>query len=404
MHQRQSTIAKVSAELGGVLLHPWRVAPLAGAMTRDGWRTAVEQRHLYRFNTTRVPTADALDALIAWVMRAQRADGGVSAYYSLLTGYAPSYPETTGYLIPTCLDYADRAGAEPVRRAADRMTEWLLGLQLDSGAFPAAFAVPPVEPSVFNSGQILMGLVRAAGESGDPAVLRAARRCGDWLVSVQAADGRWEGPTYKSQAHTYYTMVAWALAQLARLTADERYARSARANVEWALAHQRDNAWFDGINLPIQFLHFIAYLLQGLVETGRLIGHDEAIERARRGAWKLLRAFEIRKWLAGDYGADWKPRGRYACLTGNAQMACVWLSFHELTGDLRWLNAALKINELVKETVPQQGPAGVRGGVAGSYPVWGRYQTMRYINWGAKFLADALLSEQRALERVRETR
>jgi hypothetical protein len=35
------------------------------------------------------------------------------------------------------------------------------------------------------------------------------------------------------------------------------------------------------------------------------------------------------------------------------------------------------------------------GGVSGSYPVWGAYQPLRYISWGNKFVADALMMEQR---------
>ena len=34
---------------------------------------------------------------------------------------------------------------------------------------------------------------------------------------------------------------------------------------------------------------------------------------------------------------------------------------------------------------------GMRGGVPGSFPIWGGYGTYEYLNWAAKFLADALL-------------
>jgi len=33
----------------------------------------------------------------------------------------------------------------------------------------------------------------------------------------------------------------------------------------------------------------------------------------------------------------------------------------------------------------------VRGAIAGSYPLWGRYLRWRYPNWAAKFFLDALL-------------
>ena len=76
-------------------------------------------------------------------------------------------------------------------------------------------------------------------------------------------------------------------------------------------------------------------------------------------------------------------------------MSCVWLRLFEVTGDLRYLNAALKMNEMLKQLLPVKGRRGVVGGVAGSYPIWGAYQPMRFISWGCKFLADALMLEQR---------
>jgi hypothetical protein len=76
-------------------------------------------------------------------------------------------------------------------------------------------------------------------------------------------------------------------------------------------------------------------------------------------------------------------------------MSCVWLRLFEVTGDLRYLNAALKMNEMLKHLLPIKGRRGVVGGVAGSYPIWGAYQPMRFISWGCKFLADALMLEQR---------
>jgi hypothetical protein len=76
-------------------------------------------------------------------------------------------------------------------------------------------------------------------------------------------------------------------------------------------------------------------------------------------------------------------------------MACVWLRLFEITDDLRYLNASLKMNEMLKQPISLRGSRGVSGGVSGSYPVWGRYQPLRYISWGCKFFADALLLEER---------
>jgi hypothetical protein len=122
---------------------------------------------------------------------------------------------------------------------------------------------------------------------------------------------------------------------------------------------------------------------------------NDAIEAVAKSAWILLRKFETSKYLPGAFEPDFRNGQRFTCLTGNAQMSCVWLRLFEVTDDLRYLNAALKMNEMLKELIPARGRRGVAGGVSGSYPIWGRYQPLRYISWGCKFFADALLLEQR---------
>jgi len=165
--------------------------------------------------------------------------------------------------------------------------------------------------------------------------------------------------------------------------------------VDWVLGHICEDGWIEGINLDGHptYLHFIAYVIQGLLETGILLRSESAINAAAKSAWALLHKFETSKRLAGAY-QDRFARGKdFVCLTGNAQMSCVWLRLFEVTGDLRYLNASLKMNEMLKEALPSRGPTGVIGGVPGSFPIWKDYQPLRLISWGAKFLADALMME-----------
>jgi hypothetical protein len=120
---------------------------------------------------------------------------------------------------------------------------------------------------------------------------------------------------------------------------------------------------------------------------------------AAKSAWLLLRKFETHKRLMGTYEADFRGGQKFTCLTGNAQMSCVWLRLFEVTGDLRYLNAALKMNEMLKQSLAHNGRPEVAGGVAGSSPIWGAYQPMRLISWGGKFLADALMLERCLMSR-----
>ena len=399
---------RVLTEAAGLLRAPERIIPLFSKLASDELRTAFEHRHLYSYVATTIPTEDALRSVVDWIFRAQLPDGGIAAYYSLLTGYSESYPEVTGYIIPTLYDFGRLTGDLVARHAIYLATDWLLSLQMTSGAFPGGLHRSNsgldnnAQPSVFNTGQILQGLVRAYVETrttiGNAKILKSAVAAGDWLAAIQQADGSWTGPAaYQGTAHTYYSMVSWALAQLAAESGDPRHAAAADRNINWVLAHVQPSGWIDGINLRGHpaYLHFIAYMIQGTLECGILRQRDDAIQAAVKPAWVLLRKFETHKRLLGTYEPDFRGGQQFACLTGNAQMSCVWLRLFEVTGDLRYLNAALKMNEMLKQLLPVRGRRGVVGGVAGSYPIWGAYQPMRLISWGCKFLADALMLEQR---------
>jgi hypothetical protein len=397
-------ITKVLTEATGLLRGPQRVLPLIQKLVSDKLRVTFEQRHLYSYATTKRTSEAALTLLLRWILDAERPDGGIAAYYSLLTGYSESYPEVTGYIVPTLYDFACVTGDDSSVVGAERATRWLLSLQMPSGAFPGGLHGAEAQPSVFNTGQVLQGLVRAHAETNRPEIWEAAVAAGDWLVKMQQADGSWSGPgAYQEVAHTYYSMVAWALAELSERAAGHYhdlsvgYGRAAERNLDWVLSQFRPNGWIDGINLQghPDYLHFIAYVLQGVLECGILRRRSDATQAVEKSAWVLLRKFETNKYLPGAYEVDFKGGARFTCLTGSAQISCVWLRLFEVTDDLRYLNAALKMNEMLKQLIPARGPRGVAGGVSGSYPVWGRYQPLRYISWGCKFFADALLLEQR---------
>ena len=74
---------------------------------------------------------------IAWITRAQNCsksrDGGVAYVYSLIDDWGSSYPETTGYTIPTILTYAEIVGNDELTQRAVKMLDWLVSIQLENG-------------------------------------------------------------------------------------------------------------------------------------------------------------------------------------------------------------------------------------------------------------------------------
>jgi hypothetical protein len=362
-------------------------------------------------------SSEHLDAAMAWLCRAQDAGrhGGVAAAYSLLRGWEPPYPETTGYIIPTFLDFYRASGGEEYRHRAMRMGEWLLRIQLDTGAFQAGYyygAPNPGSPSVFNTGQILLGLCRLYRETLDQRYRTAASQAADWLVRVQDPDGAWyQGLSFhgvNTPVRTYYVRVAWALMELASMGFDNGYREAATRHVRWVLEQQEENGWFRNTSFRAgsnPFTHTIAYVLEGLLGYADHTRDRAAIDAALTTATRLMRVFELRRRFPGEFDAQWKSAVTYRCLTGEAQIAGVWLKLHALTGDVRFLNSALKMLDRLKavQNLTASNP-GVRGGVKGSHPVWGRYHRMSFVNWGAKFFADALLVEIEVMRKLEGNR
>src|SRR5262245_60947123 len=77
-----------------------------------------------------------LHAAYRWLCTAQDAtpDGGVAGLYNLVKGWGASYPETTGYIVPTFLHYGQAFNNPDARRRAIRMADWEVEVQLPSGA------------------------------------------------------------------------------------------------------------------------------------------------------------------------------------------------------------------------------------------------------------------------------
>ena len=147
----------------------------------------------WRGGSLRVPLGTALEATLAWLCAAQDAtpDGGVSYGYSLTTGWRSSYPETTGYIIPSFLACAEVTGNDSLRTRALRMADWEIDVQLPDGAVQSGPLGTAVAPAVFDTGQVLFGWNAAYRATRDPRYRAAAIRAGEWLVGNLDADGAW---------------------------------------------------------------------------------------------------------------------------------------------------------------------------------------------------------------------
>jgi len=317
-------------------------------------------------------------------------------------GWLPSYPETTGYIIPTVFDYAHRTGRADLFARAVRMADWECDIQLPDGAIQGGTVDTPASPAVFNTGQVIFGWVRAFQETGNERFLAAAIRAGNFLMTAQDADGAWRTHLgrYASGAmssYTYNTRTAWALLLLAQASGDAAFRESAVRNIDFALTEQLPNGWFKSNCLydPARpLVHTIAYALRGILEVGIALDNQAYISAARLGADAL--AVEQREdgSLAARYDSSWKPTVRFSCLTGNAQMGTVWGRLYQVTGDSTYLGALRKANQFTRSVQwLDTGNPGLDGGISGAYPLHGRYGRFEVLNWAVKFFADSLMIE-----------
>ena len=351
---------------------------------------------------------DHLAAVAQWLARAQdiTGDGGVSGRYSLRDGWSSSYPETTGYIIPTFLSLAKDVDPGFHDRAA-RCVEFLRAIQLPDGAFPAGeLHENRSRPSVFNTAQILHGLVEWHAQTGDIDAGEAATRAANWLTSRQDPDGCWRTNIYDGVT-TYTAHASCWLAQAGRHFGVDAWTRAADRHLDWVLSHvDRDTGWINRAGFCEEDherrrapTHTIAYTVWGLLDLSMSLGRDDALSVARTAAERIARRLELSGWLAGELDSQWKSSGAdYACLTGNAQMALIWFRLAKIDGDARFINAAIKAIDLVKaaQAMDSNDP-GIRGGIPGSAPVWGHYMYMGLPNWAAKYFVDALLAKRDAL-------
>jgi hypothetical protein len=337
----------------------------------------------------------ALRDAVGYLLRAQEqgTDAGMGSYH-LTHGWGASYPETTGYAIPTLLRAGRHLPWAAPEEAAVRAGEWLMGIQRVDGGWPGGRVGEGRPGIVFNTAQVVRGMLALHAHTGEDRFLDAALRAGRWIAAVQEPDGAWRAANFLGVARVYDTYVDAPLLQLAAATGEEGLRQSALRNLEWCLAQQRPNGWFANADNTVRhndrpITHTIAYTLDGLLECATLLNDDRYRQAATIAARALATDFLAKGRLHGRYDKDWRG-SEHAIMTGTAQLAIVWDTLgadpdmrRARDGAMAWLMAVQRLSA--------QGPAAVHGAMPGSFPLWGRYEKFAFPNWGTKYFADALL-------------
>lgn len=350
------------------------------------------------------------DEALAWLMRAQDAagGGGFARGFSLVNhkyfggyGWQPAYPETTGYIIPTFFLAARLFDRPDLRFRAVAASTWEAEQQLKDGGIQGGTIGQKAESAVFNTGMVLFGWLAALEETGDERFRDAAKRAGDWLVSVQDPDGSWAARGHslyvKAGLARYNARVAWPLAEAGRRLNIPRFVDAAAKNLRTHAAEVRPNGWLSDCCLsdPVRPLtHTLAYASRGLLEGGRVLEDEQILAAGARMAEGAARAVTPQGFIPGRLDEQMRAAVPWVCITGCAQFANNWMRLATITGQAHWRDYVPAVLAFVKGTQNRiSSNPGLRGGIKGSFPVSGGYGQYQLLNWATKFYVDALIRD-----------
>lgn len=250
---------------------------------------------------------------------------------------------------------------------------------------------------VFNTAQVVRGLMAVHERTGGAAYRAAAIKACDWIVGAQDSDGSWARHNFLGAARVYDTYVAAPLLHMHARTGDDRYREAAQRNLNWVLTRQRSNGWFADADNTLQhnsrpITHTMAYTLDGLIESYMFTRDERLLVAARCAADALLAHFVEHGRLGGRYDERWQA-SEASITTGCAQMAIVWARLHALSGEERYAEGCDRMIAWLigVQRSMDNGPKDGRGALTGSVPLWGRYEKFACPNWATKYFADALL-------------
>ena len=275
------------------------------------------------------------------------------------TGMPKSYPEVSGYFIPTLLQWG-------YREMALQYAKWLCDIQKEDGSW---YDTENIKPYIFDTGQILKGLlsVREFLPNVDSNIIRGV----DWILSNAKDDGRLpspriddfgDGKTFHEIIHLYCLS---PIIEAGKIFRKKEYIYKAEKILNYYLENEKEKIEnFDLLS------HFYAYVMEALLDLGKT-------EKVKMAMKKVSRLLDTQGIVPAYNDVHW------VCVPGLFQMALVWFRL----GDLEHGNKAFLF------ACRLQNPS---GGWYGSYSIKdypnekNTYMPNEEISWANKYFMDAL--------------
>ena len=294
---------------------------------------------------------------ISWFRSVVISGGG----FPISTGQNISYPEVTGYIIPTLYEVGEKVFASD-------LASWLLSVQHPDGAFCA----PDGVPYTFDTGQVLRGLLTVLDDM--PQAREPTIRACDWILTQIQTDGRlttpstdmWRLPEDKMVNDNIHLYVLPPLVEAGRRLGKSEYVDASRH----ALTYYKQRS--DLISFTT-LSHFYGYVMEALFDLGEK-------DLAKDGMKEVAPLQKFNGSVPAYPGVDW------VCTPGVAQLAIVWYKL----GMRDRGDAALRYLKRIQND---------SGGFCGSYGKGANYFPREELPWAAKYFLDACHWSMRKGER-----
>lgn len=275
-----------------------------------------------------------------------------------------SYPEVSGYYIPTLMQWG-------FRDLALTYAKWLLSIQHPDGSW---YDTAGRDPYVFDTAQILKGLlaVRNCLDGADDAIRKGA----NWILSNIQEDGRLTTPSQKAWGEEGVCSELIHLYCLSPLTE----AAEVLGEPKYRAAAEKVADYYVQCHLPeIQEFGFLAHFYAYVMEAFCDIGRETVIMKPMK---RLAETLDKKGYVPAYQDVNW------VCSTAMFQLAVVWFKM----GDLEHGNKALECGAKLQNE---------SGGWYGSYPTADKpkasdraeypdYFASSEISWAVKYFLDAV--------------
>lgn len=282
------------------------------------------------------------------------------------TSLKESYPEVTGYYIPTLLRWGHK-------ELACTYAKWLCSIQHIDGAW---YDTKDVDPYIFDTAQILKGLI--AIYPYDNSVADNIKRGCEWIISCMDSNGKLITPstvewgTDGSCSDLIHTYCISPIMAAGKLFDCQKYIDAANRMIDYYITERIEEILNFGL-----LSHFYAYVMEAMID----IDHKEIAQEAMEKIAKLQKASGA---VPAYKNVDW------VCSTGLFQLAIVWFRLGNLENGNKAFEYACKLqNE--------------SGGWYGSYiseensSEENTYFPTSEISWAVKYFLDALYYKNVAL-------